>query len=260
MTLDTVDGWYETRRLDDDVTLIWEPAIIPFVRCNMWHVRGRERDLLLDSGMGIVSLRRAIPLVNERPLLAVASHAHFDHVGCHHEFEERAIHHAEADILARPTRANTLAETYVTEDIFTGPLPDGFSCEAYSVRAAPATLLLEEGDAIDLGDRRFEVLHLPGHSPGSIALWEAASGILFSGDVVYDGPLVDDCYHSNTTDYLASMERLRALPARVVHGGHFPSFGRERMVALIEEYVAGRRSPGCPAERPANENEPSVNP
>ena len=39
-------------------------------------------------------------------------------------------------------------------------------------------------------------------------------------------------------DYVRSMERLRALPVRVVHGGHFASFGRERFVALIDAYIA----------------------
>ena len=45
-----------------------------------------------------------------------------------------------------------------------------------------------------LGDRHFEVLHLPGHSPGSIGLWERRTGILFSGDALYDGPLLDELF------------------------------------------------------------------
>ncbi|MCB1404296.1 MAG: MBL fold metallo-hydrolase, partial [Rhodobacteraceae bacterium] len=58
-----------------------------------------------------------------------------------------------------------------------------------------------------LGDRHFEVIHTPGHSPGGIALWEAATGILFSGDILYDGPLVEDTYHADAADYRRSMER-----------------------------------------------------
>ena len=50
--------------------------------------------------------------------------------------------------------------------------------------------------SIDLGDRAFEVIHTPGHSPGGIALYEPKTGILLSGDIVYDGPLIDDAYHS----------------------------------------------------------------
>ncbi|TGV95685.1 MBL fold metallo-hydrolase, partial [Mesorhizobium sp. M2E.F.Ca.ET.154.01.1.1] len=44
--------WYETIRMADGVTLIHEPWIKPFFRCNIWHVRGRDRDLLFDSGLG----------------------------------------------------------------------------------------------------------------------------------------------------------------------------------------------------------------
>lgn len=105
------------------------------------------------------------------------------------------------------------------------------------MKAAPATRLLADGDIIDLGDRQFEVIHTPGHSPGGIALWEAASGVLISGDIVYDGPLVEETYHSNAEDYLRSMQRLARLPVRVVHGGHFPSFSGERLRDIITAWL-----------------------
>lgn len=237
MRIATAETWYETTRLEDDVTHIHEPFIKTFYRCNIWHVRGRERDLLVDSGMGVVSLRRQVPLVSERPCLAVASHTHFDHIGCHHEFAERVVHRDEGELLAHPTRANTLAEPYVTDDIFTALPPAPYRSAEYAVKAAPATRLVADGDGIDLGDRRFEVIHTPGHSPGEIMLWESASGILFSGDTVYDGPLIDDAYHSDVPSYLASMKRILDLPVRVVHGGHFPSFDGERYRALIYAYL-----------------------
>ncbi len=106
------------------------------------------------------------------------------------------------------------------------------------MKAAPATRLLNDGDHIDLGDRVFEVIHTPGHSPGGIALWEEKSGVLFSGDILYDGPLIEDTYHANADDYLASMERLLRIPARIVHGGHFPSFSGERYRTLIKDWLA----------------------
>lgn len=234
------EDWYALEPKGGGVTLIHEPFIKPFYRCNMWHVRGRDRDMLVDSGMGVVPLRRWVPLVTERPLTAVASHTHFDHIGCHHEFPDRAVHRAEAAILAAPDNAATLADPYVADDIFDLLPPAPYSSATYSVRAAPATRLLEDGDAIDLGDRRFEVIHTPGHSPGGIALWEAASGTLFSGDVVYDGPLIEDTYHSDARDYRRSMERLLDLPVRVVHGGHFPSYGGERHRAIVRAWLDKR--------------------
>ncbi|ANH07407.1 MBL fold metallo-hydrolase [Shinella sp. HZN7] len=231
------EDWYSVRRLDDGVTAISEPYIQEFYRCNVWHVRGRDRDMLVDSGMGVVSLREWVPLVTERDLIAVASHTHFDHIGCHHEFECRAVHAAEADLLADPTRQNTLADPYVTDEIFDALPPEPYCSQCYAVKKAPATRILEDGDVIDLGDRRFEVIHTPGHSPGGIALYEKATEILFSGDIVYDGPLIEDTYHSDAADYLASMERLLTLPVRLVHGGHFPSFGGDRYRQLIRGWL-----------------------
>ena len=240
MRIATPETWYETTRLEDGVTHIHEPFIKAFYRCNVWHVRGRDKDMLVDSGMGVVSLREQVPKVAERPCVAVASHTHFDHIGCHHEFAERVVHKDEADLMANPTRAGTLADPYVTDDIFTVLPPAPYSSTEYSVTAAPATRLVGDGDVIDLGDRHFEVMHTPGHSPGEIMLWEAASGILFSGDTVYDGPLIDDAYHSDIAAYVVSMKRILDLPVRLVHGGHFPSFGGARYRALIREYLEAK--------------------
>ena len=253
MTLRIADHWFEHRVIDDGVTAIWEPHVVPFMRCNIWLVRGRDRDMLIDSGMGMRSLRDAIAELLEKPVLAVASHSHFDHIGSHHEFAERVAHEAEADILAAPSRENTLIEKYVDAASITALPSAGYDVASYTIEPAPATRLVADGDVIELGDRAFEVLHLPGHSPGSIGLWEKATGVFFSGDAIYDGELLDDCYHSDVPDYLATMARLRALPARVVHGGHCPSFGRQRMIEIVDDYIAGKRAPGCPAEQAADD-------
>ena len=64
--------------------------------------------------------------------------------------------------------------------------------------------------------------------------------MLFSGDAVYDGPLLDELDGSDIPAYVATMRRFRELPVTVVHGGHEPSFGRERLVELCA------RLPGPP--------------
>jgi glyoxylase-like metal-dependent hydrolase (beta-lactamase superfamily II) len=99
---------------------------------------------------------------------------------------------------------------------------------------------------IDLGDRHFEVIHTPGHSPGGIALWEGATGILFSGDIVYDGPLIEDTYHADARDYHRSMIRLLDLPVRVVHGGHFPSYGADRHRAILRAWLDAKEAGSLP--------------
>jgi glyoxylase-like metal-dependent hydrolase (beta-lactamase superfamily II) len=65
--------------------------------------------------------------------------------------------------------------------------------------------------------------------------------VLFSGDAIYDGPLLDELDGSDVTAYVATMRRLRELPVTVVHAGHEPSFGRDRLVELCDAYLRSRR-------------------
>jgi glyoxylase-like metal-dependent hydrolase (beta-lactamase superfamily II) len=253
--LPVADPWFVRERVDDAITLVTEPHVHPLLRCNVWHVRGRDRDLVVDTALGLAPLRHLVERELDGPLLAVATHSHGDHVGGLHEFDERAIHRAESEHIARAGGGTTLDATRFSDSV-TGPYraagydipdllvdavpPGGLAGATVVAHPAPASRVLDEGDVVDLGDRAFEVLHLPGHSPGSIGLWEEATGILFSGDAVYDGPLLDQLDGSDIDAYFATMRRLRDLPVTVVHGGHEPSFGRERLVELCDAYLARR--------------------
>ena len=87
------EDWYSLKTVGDDVTYIGEPFTEEFYRCNIWHVRGRDRDMLIDSGLGVVSLTHWVPLVTERAVHAVASHTHPHHLGCHHDVDTRVCPH-----------------------------------------------------------------------------------------------------------------------------------------------------------------------
>lgn len=97
MSLQIAHRWFDRGAIDAEVTLLWEPYVHPMLRCNIWHMRGRDRDLLVDTGMGIASLRAAAHDFFEKPLLAVATHCHLDHMGGLHEFDCRLCHPAEAE-------------------------------------------------------------------------------------------------------------------------------------------------------------------
>ena len=236
---------YKRFKISDTISLIQETGVANFMRCNIWHVAGRDYDLVIDTGMGLESLQRWILQYTNRPIKAIVTHSHFDHSGCLHEFDVRLGHRAEADILANPLNEKTLFSGGWTRIGIIDPLqhPD-FSPESYHVRAAPLTGYLDEGDIIDLGDAAYQVLHLPGHSPGSIGLYDLKNRTLFSGDALYDGELLDSLYHSDKQVYLQTLERIESLGAEVFHGGHYPSFGRDRMHRLLETYRAGENALG----------------
>src|SRR5262245_34144721 len=200
--------WFARRRVDDRTWHLTEPHVHSFLRCNIWFVRGRDRSLLVDSGLGIVSLADAAADLFGESLAAVATHYHFDHVGSLHEFADRYAHPAAQEHLARWTDGEGglsrrafpdfaweyfQAVGYVLDDDeLLDALPRrGYDVDTYAVTPCSANHTLVDGDVVDLGDVAFEVLHLPGHSPDSIGLFDRANGVLFSGDAVYDGPLLD---------------------------------------------------------------------
>jgi len=248
------DAWFAREKVDDHTWHLWEQHAHPFLQCNVWLVRGRDRSLLVDTGLGIVSLSEAARDLFDKPLATVATHFHFDHVGSFHEFPDRYAHSEAAPFLASSTEIGGALrksgfEPFVWEyfersgydlpdELLSAlPTPD-YDVDAYTVDPCAANHLLAEGDVIDLGDIAFEVLHLPGHSPDSIGLFNAERGTLFSGDAVYDGPLLKGFYDGGPEQYVATMKRLRDLPVSVVHGGHDPSFGRERLVEICDTFLA----------------------
>ena len=255
MGLKIADSWFERKPVDDQITLLWEPHVHPFLRCNIWHIRGRDRDLLVDTGMGISSLSKAARDLFQKPLTVVVTHTHMDHSGGAYEFDSCCVHAAEAESL-RTGRDTLPLETrlwpadivaMMEEDGPVGPyvitaLPSAsFDPEAHRLEPVSSTSLLDEGDIVDLGDRAFEVFHLPGHSPGSIGLWEASTGTLFSGDAVYDAQLLDELPGSDKAVYRKTMQRFLELPVNVVHGGHVNSFGRARLYEIAGAYLDGRK-------------------
>jgi len=103
------DTWYRRLDMEHGVTRFWEPHVHPLEQANFFHVKGRDRDLLIDSGMGIVPLRDSFPdLLGGEEIIAVATHTHIDHIGAIHEFAHRWVHPAEAHDMEYPSGIVTL--------------------------------------------------------------------------------------------------------------------------------------------------------
>jgi glyoxylase-like metal-dependent hydrolase (beta-lactamase superfamily II) len=243
--------WLRVTDLGQAVTLVEEPHVDELLAANIWHVRGRDRDLVVDSGLGVVSLRSHLPWLFENHPVLVLSHAHLDHMGGAHEFDDCRVHAAEVDAVRRPgpssLRRGPLLSILGLPDEQPVPEPPelllealpgpGYDPDLYAVAAVPDAVPISEGDLVELGDRSFEVWHLPGHTPGSVTLFEAATGSLFTGDVIYEGGLIDACLGADVDQYRATMRRLLKQPIERAFPGHGPTLSRAELRVIADDYL-----------------------
>lgn len=244
----SISSWFSVTEADDGAVLISEPHVHPLLRANTWLLRGRDRDVLVDSGLGVVPIRPVVlELTDGRDPVVVVTHDHLDHLGGAHEFAEVWAHPAESPDRPRgslhgPTLARLLGlqGEELPEWLLDQPPRADYARQDYVLQPVTPTRALVEGDVVDLGDRSLEVLHLPGHSPGSIALLDRETATLFSGDVVYDDEPLDALAGSDPSAYAVSMRRLLGLDVRLVHAGHEDDLSATRMREVAEGYLRRR--------------------
>lgn len=230
--------WYSGKIVEPGLALVAEPAVHDYFRANVFVLRGRDRDLVVDTGMGIVPLRPALALTPGKPVVATATHIHLDHVGGLHEFEDRAGPAVTADAFATMPDDATYAHMFRGFPGAVERVPfAGWTSEGYRLTSAPLSQALVAGDVLDLGDRRFTVLALPGHSPDSIGLIDETDGLFFCGDAIYPGGLIDDLPDSDRKAYRATMRLLLSLPIRLACGGHGEVMDPGMVQMIAEDYL-----------------------
>jgi len=240
MTKPIATDWFAVEPAGDGLLRIREAHIDPYYSGNIWLARGRKYDLLIDTGTGIHPLRPFLSTVTDKPITAVALNCFYDHAGGLHEFGERLAHEADADAIEQPTGESSVADEFVSDDMLLALPYDGYTTESYAMSPASITRRLRDGDIIDLGNRIFEVLHTPLQTPGSVCLWEAATGALFTSDVMLMEPDGLDLKPRYPEHFDATMARLLALPIETIHGGHYDSFGRAPLDRAVAEFRAGQ--------------------
>jgi len=179
-----------------------------------------ERPCLVDAGMDAAPVLRGLNDVDLEYL--VCTHCHHDHVGGVAVLLEALS----PKVLMHRLDASCLGDTAGTgSNMFGLPAPE-FRVDGF----------LEEGQVLDLGDVRLRVLHTPGHTPGSVSLFDDESGALFSGDTVFPGGGMGrvDLPGGNAADIKRSIARLATLPAVTLYAGHGPITSRDVPSQVME--------------------------
>ncbi len=139
---------------------------------------GSENALLIDTGLNIKDVRGIAESLTSLPLYLLNTHADRDHTGCNEQFDFCFMHPAEI-----PNYERT-----------------GMKCRVVPV---------EEGDEIDLGGRKLKIIHIPGHTPGSIGVLDEERRVLISGDPIQEhGRIYMFGEQRSMEDFIKGLEHL----------------------------------------------------
>ena len=141
-------------------------------------LEGSEKALMIDSGMTTSNALDIVKELTDKPIELMNTHADRDHTAGNGAFEKTYMHPAEEG--------------------------------NYSEKAGDSAKIvpINDGDVIDLGNRPLQIIHIPGHTPGSIAILDINGRILFSGDSVQNGTIFMFGPLRNINDYVESMRKL----------------------------------------------------
>ena len=212
--IETGGGWFEVYELSGNVHAIMEPHHLQEVISYL--IAGEDKALLFDTGAGIRNIRDVAQKLTDKEILVVNSHAHFDHVGNNHLFDEVIVYsdNRAMDRLRRGYAAIEL-EPHAKPGLFEPGYAEEFHSPGYSI--PPCNPIgVGDGHIIELGGRDIRIMHTPGHSPDSIMLLDEGNKMLFTGDSYYPGHLYahfeGEFYgNSDIEVYADSMERVSRL-------------------------------------------------
>lgn len=172
---------------------------------------GREKALVIDTGMTGIDIHEAAKEVTDLPLVLVNTHSDPDHTGGNSQF---------SDFMMHPS------EMMIYHNIF-----------HQKGRALPVF----DRERIDLGERELEVVHVPGHTPGSITLLDRNERCLIGGDPIqFDGDIYMFGPHRDMDAYIFGLEHLMERSAEFdrIYPSHFQS---KVPASVIPELIKGAK-------------------
>ena len=141
-------------------------------------LEGTERALMIDTGMNVHNAREIAETLTKLPVSLLNTHSDRDHIGCNEEFESFYMHPDDEPNYRKSGKGGQI-------------------------------IPVRDGDVIDLGNRKLRIIHLPGHTPGSIAVLDVSRRVLISGDPIQThGRIFMFGEHRNMQNYIDSLERL----------------------------------------------------
>ena len=223
--------YFVTKPIDDFTVAIGEPR---YYQKNITYlIKGENQSLLFDSGTGHNLFPKLIGEQTNLPLRMIPSHLHYDHLGG-----------ADAYPLLLPDLPHLREKTHngivsLTDNQHLGYL-DGTKKPELKISE-----WIKPDSFIDLGNRKLQVLHTPGHTEESTMLFDPESKLLFGGDFIYPDSILLFIPGTHAGKYLSSLERLLSLPKDIkIYPAHaaqslwtFPVLSYADLAAMYQTLV-----------------------
>ena len=211
-----MDNWFTVDSIDNNTYIISEYK--HWEQTHAYLLNGDKYSLLIDTGLGIENIYNEVVKLTAKPIIVVATHIHWDHIGGHKYFDDFYVHQDEAKwVDGEFPLPLSLVKEYVKERC---DLPKMFNIDDYQIFQGTPKKLLKDMDVIDIGGRCINVIHTPGHSPGHMCFYEKNTQYLFTGDLVYKGMLIAYFPSTDPEKYLESINKIAQLPIKKVFPAH----------------------------------------
>ncbi|MFG6116877.1 MBL fold metallo-hydrolase [Halobacillus sp. MO56] len=215
------DPWFTIQQIDENTYGISEYG--HWEKVHSFLLLGDKKSALIDTGLGIDNIKRVTDQLTDLPIDVITTHVHADHIGSHGEFERIYVHQDDKDWIVNGIQGLPIEQIRkdISRDI-TLPIPKTFNPNTYRPYQGEPTGLLQDGDIVELGNRRIIIYHTPGHSPGHISVFDETNGYLFTGDLLYaDTPIYAFYPSTNPVHLVNSLEKIAAIPnVSRVYGSH----------------------------------------
>lgn len=192
-------SWFTHNKIDDNIWVINDNQ-----QDNIYLVEGENSALIIDTGLGYQNLKSYVKAITDKPLVVINSHAHPDHAGGNHVFEHVHIHKDELKTLNYYTSEVVMIDTF--NRFVNSNMPDHLLDKN---KLSTSVLTINEGFQFNLGGRTLSVIHIPGHSPGSIALYDSKSKNMFTGDMTTKHIWLQVKHATSVKDFLNSIQKLK---------------------------------------------------
>ena len=193
---------------------------------------GTEKALLIDSGYGLLDLPALIRKITDKPVVLVNTHGHLDHANGSWQFEEAYLHSEDMVVYQQHAAPQFLRRSF-------GEKGDAQRLEAMTAASPAKVKPLDEITEMDLGDRKVQILHMPGHTKGSVCILDEANKSAFTGDNLNRSIWLSLQESVSVAEYKAVLEQLLPiLKSKDIifnYAAHWP--GKTRLQDDIRRFI-----------------------